>query len=361
MTLMISENIKKYRTDNMLTQEQLAEYIGVSGQAVSRWENGTSYPDITLLPVIASCFNISVDTLLGVDTSKKMSDIDAALEHIKDFHRKGRFEDSISYIRAKLREFPDSADITYQLAFSLNKKLNTLFDKKEITKLTNEVISLCERAKKLDRGKSWITHACKQMLCFCNIRLGKSEKAREIAESMPTWWISREYLILYTMNSEESSEQRQHNLLSLMDMMILHLHRLSRDMKTDEQSIELLDKAINLAEMITGGDHKFYDERIVKCLLWKARYYCRLNNSDQAFESLNKALFHAERFENRPERSKYNAFWLWRIEDIKENASKDEPENLFQHILKRIEEKPFELLHKDIRYNTLKEELQKMI
>lgn len=361
MTLTISENIRRMRTESGLTQEQLAENVGVSAQAVSRWENGSSYPDITLLPVLANYFGISTDTLLGADTAKKQEEVNKILEHIKEFHRNGQAEESISYIRNKLREFPDSADITYQLAYSLNKKINTLSDNKEVTDLTNEVIDLCKRAIKLDGGRSWITHACRQKLCFSFVRLGKAEKAREIAESMPTWWLSREYMILYTMGPDEAAEQQQHNLLSLMDMMLLHFHKIARDMQSDEQSIEVLDKAISLADMVTGGDHKFYDERVFKCLLWKARYYCRMGNPDSAFEVLEKALFHADRYENRPARSKYNAFWLYRIEDIRANALKDQPETLHQHLLRQLAEKPFEPLHSDSRYNDFINKIKSLI
>ena len=54
-----------------LTQEQLAEKFGTSPQAISRWEIGATYPDIEMLPMIASFFETSVDTLLGVTEEEK--------------------------------------------------------------------------------------------------------------------------------------------------------------------------------------------------------------------------------------------------------------------------------------------------
>ena len=57
--LKLGENLKKFRLQRELTQAQLADVLGVSAQAVSRWENGTTYPDITLLPTIASYFEIT--------------------------------------------------------------------------------------------------------------------------------------------------------------------------------------------------------------------------------------------------------------------------------------------------------------
>ena len=61
----IGKNIAELRKNNGMTQEQLAEILGVSSQTVSKWENDTTMPDITLLPAIAGCFNITVDELYG--------------------------------------------------------------------------------------------------------------------------------------------------------------------------------------------------------------------------------------------------------------------------------------------------------
>lgn len=61
-----SEIFKALRKDKQITQEQAAEVFGVSPQAISRWENASSYPDITLLPAIASYFETTVDELLGI-------------------------------------------------------------------------------------------------------------------------------------------------------------------------------------------------------------------------------------------------------------------------------------------------------
>jgi len=66
-----SEILKALRLDKQLTQEQLAEILGVSPQAISRWETSASYPDITLLPAIASFFETTVDELLGLRKTVK--------------------------------------------------------------------------------------------------------------------------------------------------------------------------------------------------------------------------------------------------------------------------------------------------
>ena len=62
----LGKRIAALRKEKGLTQEQLAEKVGVSAQAVSKWENDVSCPDITILPLLADLFGVSVDELLGV-------------------------------------------------------------------------------------------------------------------------------------------------------------------------------------------------------------------------------------------------------------------------------------------------------
>ena len=71
MKLNLGNQIRLNRRRMNLTQEQLAEKFGTSPQAISRWEIGATYPDIEMLPMIASFFETSVDALLGVTEEEK--------------------------------------------------------------------------------------------------------------------------------------------------------------------------------------------------------------------------------------------------------------------------------------------------
>ena len=75
MTLYLGENLKALRQMRGLTQEDLAFMIGVTAQSVSKWERGETYPDITLLPVLAACFDVSTDALLGTDREKREREV----------------------------------------------------------------------------------------------------------------------------------------------------------------------------------------------------------------------------------------------------------------------------------------------
>lgn len=68
------QTIAAYRKERAMTQEQLAQELGITAQAVSKWENGQSYPDIQLLPQLADLFEISLDELFGRDYRRPAAD-----------------------------------------------------------------------------------------------------------------------------------------------------------------------------------------------------------------------------------------------------------------------------------------------
>ncbi len=80
MTIYLGENIKRLRREKEITQETLADFLGVTFQSVSNWERGESYPDITMLPEIAGFFKVSIEELLGVNRAENEAEIIKELE-----------------------------------------------------------------------------------------------------------------------------------------------------------------------------------------------------------------------------------------------------------------------------------------
>ncbi|MBE6710707.1 MAG: helix-turn-helix transcriptional regulator [Ruminococcaceae bacterium] len=125
MKLNIAQNLRKYRKERGLTQEQLAKELAISAQSVSKWECGDGYPDIELLPNIANHLKISVDALLGNDTAGKKEDLkyfwDQLLKN-DGFPGSGDLRDQrIQFAEAYWRKYPEeyriAAEIVQQLCF----------------------------------------------------------------------------------------------------------------------------------------------------------------------------------------------------------------------------------------------------
>lgn len=90
--LYLPENLKKYRILKNLTQEDVAEYLGITPQSVSKWERGESYPDITLLPALANIFETSIDLLVGMDTIRAETTRYNIHKKAVDYQRKGDYD-----------------------------------------------------------------------------------------------------------------------------------------------------------------------------------------------------------------------------------------------------------------------------
>ncbi|MBE6687143.1 MAG: helix-turn-helix transcriptional regulator [Ruminococcaceae bacterium] len=104
MNLNFAENFKKYRKQKGITQERIAEELGVSGQSVSRWELGVCYPDLELLPGIANYFGISIDILLSNDKDSREK---AQNEFYKVLNSMTESEKRIEFILEYCRKYPD--------------------------------------------------------------------------------------------------------------------------------------------------------------------------------------------------------------------------------------------------------------
>ena len=113
MNLNFAENFKQLRKNKGLTQEKLAEVLGVTPQSVSRWELSVCYPDLELLPPIANYFGVSVDSLLSNDMDSKKRDRTIFREMI------GRLSDEtterIEFVLEYVKKYPESNEYAYYL------------------------------------------------------------------------------------------------------------------------------------------------------------------------------------------------------------------------------------------------------
>lgn len=113
MTLKLAENIRAFRKQRSLTQEQLAEVLGVTVGAVYKWESGLSVPELRLLMEIADFFDTSVDVLLGYEM--KDNRLRTTVRRLKEYrHSKDRA--GLSEAEKALKKYPNAFDIVYNSA-----------------------------------------------------------------------------------------------------------------------------------------------------------------------------------------------------------------------------------------------------
>ena len=119
MKLQLGKTLKRLRREKDITQEELAEILGVSFQSVSRWELGVCYPDMALLPAIASFFNITVDALLGIDDVTARQKVEQYLSRFQEALAKGDVDACIAIARQGISEFPNDYALLNKLMYAL--------------------------------------------------------------------------------------------------------------------------------------------------------------------------------------------------------------------------------------------------
>ncbi len=113
MEIKLAENIRKFRKERSLTQEQFSEVLGVTAGAVYKWEAGLSIPDIELIVEMADFFDTSVDVLLGYEM--KDNRLKETVKRLKEL-RRGKDRASLSEAEKALKKYPNSFQIVNEAA-----------------------------------------------------------------------------------------------------------------------------------------------------------------------------------------------------------------------------------------------------
>ena len=123
MNIDIGPRIKSLRLSACMTQEQLAQQLGVSAQAVSKWESGTNMPDIQMLPDLSVIFGITIDELFAMTDEHRMKRIENMIENVRIIPE-ADFRNSERYLKSCLGKDDLDAEATLLLAMLYNKRAN---------------------------------------------------------------------------------------------------------------------------------------------------------------------------------------------------------------------------------------------
>lgn len=110
----LGNNIKYYRNKQGLTQEKLAEKMGVSVGAVSKWESGANCPELPLLLRLAQTFQVSLDALTGFELNSQHREM--CLARLKDLTRAKQYEDGLEEVKDILKSYPNDFQILFDSA-----------------------------------------------------------------------------------------------------------------------------------------------------------------------------------------------------------------------------------------------------
>ncbi len=312
MELKIGETIRVLRKQQGRTQENLAEALGITFQAVSRWESGLAYPDMELVPAIANYFGISIDELFGYE-GKRDKMIANMVERVDAYHYKARSDDAwaeacIRILREGLAQFPKNETLLVKLADVLCEagwrryKEHMYYDEEgylqhryelhQQNPYWSECIKICERlAEEAEDPEN--RYAVNGILILLYRNIGEIEKAVAHANRMPPLYRCRELALSSACDGKEWAKYSGKALLTMAGhfanqvvySLFNNLHHFESDLPIDK-----LQGVIVIFDLLCeDGNYGAYNGILIELYLYLARVQWERGYRDDAFESLDRA------------------------------------------------------------------------
>ena len=361
----IGSKIKALRRTKDLTQEDLAEVLGVTSKAVSQWECNRTAPDISQLPVLCNFFEVTADELLGIDVFQKQAELDKIIEESLALSRNGKLEECLLMLKEGLKRFPHNAQL---MDLIISSSLSYVYTRNCSEEEKEQLYEECRRYSEhiLDHSTEDLPrYTAINFLCGYYSRKGETEKAWEYANKLPSFFSGREFAYpdLNTGTDKARADQHlKHNLLDFFVMRMLANYQLDSGewLYTEEERMELRNKKFTLFELLfEQGDYGFFAEHLAESHEMQARGYAERQNAEKCLYHLNKAMDCAIAFiEFMQGETFLHTSLLWKGFDYpSKGVSVSERENVAEMILSRTSCPEYDFLRKNENFVTILEKL----
>lgn len=328
MEITFAETMKSLRKSRGNTQEELASHLGISVQAVSKWERGDGMPDIMLLPHIAAFYDTTVDELLGCGLIQKQTRIQNFVQEYRLLHSQGKTAERLALSRAMQKVYPNDETVLYHLMRALqNGYIDESFD---------EIITLGEkllRSTNLEYRAGAI-----RGLCFTYLRVGDRKNALRYADMMPP----ANDLHLHVLEGDELVEHCQNYFWKVCDMMYLYMNYLVKCPEAGYTHDETHTAWKTLYDMFHAifpdRDFGFWEERLAKISFFMSVESIQLGHTEQALQELEDMLSHVEAMKDFHTIS-HSSLLVNRIKIGPANIAKSSEETLARSLMKYLDNK----------------------
>lgn len=296
----IGQNIKKYRKEKGYTQRDLADLIGVSVQAISKWETNTGAPDISQIVPLASALEISTDALLNYNHYTKSEEFE---ELRKDYHRQEVFRsqrdsgENYKMLTAYFSAHPQNSEAA---SMCLKCLVDMIVAGKVQDRGKNELIAECEKyascvfKHETDADTVFMNHF---VLARGYSALGESEKAKEILAKTPFIFGDRFY---WEAEIAQANKEYDDAMLKCRSSFALKARYISRCIRMAGEIHQARDRENGLVQrmeyeeymlrllnaFLSGGDYlpcrQIFQKNVLLCGM--VRKYAQLNRVDLALE-----------------------------------------------------------------------------
>ncbi|MBD3921871.1 helix-turn-helix domain-containing protein [Paenibacillus sp. PR3] len=306
MTIRIGTMIAELRKERRMTQEQLAAAVGVSIAAVSKWECESSYPDITILPAIASFFDVSVDTLLGhqVQSGQAQRYSEQLKQHTAAFD----LDAGLSLAEEALIKYPNDFDILRHAAQLQMFKANADdCDNAEKELHVEQAVDRFQRALTVRPSNSPVRpEILKILIAYTYGDNGKYDQAIAILEELNVRGVMDAEIARYLIRAGRHSEAQpklQSYLWTFASTFGTLVHNLNECFKADGNTalvIDLQQLHAEFMERFTGETPSDADLLCVWSFFGLAKDQRDAGDIEGMWGSLARGVHHALRFDANP-------------------------------------------------------------
>ena len=363
MNVKIGSTIKKLRTENNITQDTLATAIGVTPQAISRWESEGGYPDIELLPLLADFFSVSTDELLGYKLSEREQELANIKKEMERLAEVGSVDERVAYARNAFAHYPNDYEIRDNLAVCLSFVWEETHDEalfKEIESLLGTVANECtDENTRYDAINTLI-------ILYGEVK--QPEKAKEWANRLSPMKYYRETALSGGIGDGKTKFYIQDEIDKLTDALGIAIRNLvlnedlPNDPSTWDSKIEMLRVSNELYFMIYGDDLMFHHNRISFNHWIISTYQIAQGKTEDALASLEQMCEHAIAYDQSYQNDHGKHFTSFLVDTkVYPEKSKDFHE-LTEHtdcyyMLDRLQHGRYDCIRKDPRFISIVEKL----
>lgn len=280
----LSARLKQLRIEKNVTQEELADYLNVTYQAVSRWERGEGCPDIMHLPKIARFFGVSIDQLFGISEQEDQEKIQRYVEQSTAYRNASNMEADLKLWQNAYKEFPSDylviTNLVEAMYFADYKAYST-----EIAEYGNKVLQYC---------RDYVLHyrAIRRM-CLMYIKTNQKDIAHKYIQQLPDYIMTKGQLSLYILNGEALIEQIQRNLHDLLDQIMINIEMIPDEFYKANPDLkhEILKKQYAICTtFFEHGDFGFFNKFICSMYRIEAAEYMKRQDTEKVLDILEKFL-----------------------------------------------------------------------
>lgn len=359
--LAIGEKIKSFRKERNITQEQLAEYLSISFQSVSKWERGDAYPDITMLPRIALFFGVTTDELLCIDKVKEQEDI--AKYHQRAYDEGlgiGNAKKALSITREINTKYPGNFSLMDNLAQALYLDASAEPDMEVKQSTFKELIALGEKIRAECKDDK-IRRNVLKYICYSYVALGEREKAINLADANLYSNIPDSDANVFTqlLEGDKLIQQRQTNVIEFARCSFGTMASLSKDFEPEYRLI-IYQNILNMYSVIfKDGDFLFYNLDMPDYYMDIAGIYIEVNDNAKALENIKFAAGHTIAFEETAFSKPFTSPLVNKIPSVGLKFWKNQKGNQPYHLLKRLDSETYNVIRDTPEFKAIIEDLKK--